>query len=77
METYVNEVLRPLLRGDGGEVEFVGYENKALTLRFRGECSKCPMLERCIRWCEEKLKADRGEDVTIVPIRKKPYFWDT
>ena len=76
MEEYVNTVLRPLVRGDGGEVEYVSLDGQALTLRFRGECSKCAVLDRCIAWCEEKIFLDLGRRVNIVPVRLKPYFWD-
>lgn len=41
MKEYIENVLAPKLQGDGGWVEFVSYENKKLTLIFRGECSKC------------------------------------
>ena len=44
MKEYIENVLAPKLQGDGGWVEFVSYENKKLTLIFRGECSKCLML---------------------------------
>ena len=44
MKEYIENVLAPKLQGDGGWVEFVSYENKKLTLIFRGECSKCLIL---------------------------------
>ena len=47
MKEYIENVLAPKLQGDGGWVEFVSYENKKLTLIFRGECSKCLILNRC------------------------------
>ena len=47
-----------------------------MTLVFRGECSKCHILDRCTAWMEEKLEREFGDPVQIVAIRKKPYFWD-
>ncbi|MGI6108122.1 MAG: NifU family protein [Lachnospiraceae bacterium] len=76
MEEYINTVLAPRIRGDGGWVEFVSFENGKLTLIFRGECSKCIILDRCTDWIAQMVKKDLGEDVTVVPIRKKPFFWD-
>ena len=35
MEDYIVKTLAPKLRGDGGWVEFVSYENGVLTLVFR------------------------------------------
>jgi len=37
------EKLRPFLRNDGGDVEFVKYENNIVYVRFLGACSNCPM----------------------------------
>ena len=76
METYINEVIAPRVRGDGGWVEFVSFEEKRLTLIFRGECSKCIILDRCTDWICQEIKKDLGEDVTIQAVRKKPFFWD-
>ena len=76
METYINEVIAPRVRGDGGWVEFVSFEEKRLTLIFRGECSKCIILDRCTDWICQEIKKNLGEDVTIQAVRKKPFFWD-
>ena len=44
MEEYICNTIGPRIRGDGGWVEFVSYEDRCLTLIFRGECSKCIIL---------------------------------
>lgn len=76
MEKYITEILAPKLQGDGGWVEFVSLENGVLTLLFRGECSKCLILHRCVAWIEDQIKKDLKKDVKIKTIRKKPYFQD-
>ena len=76
MEQYIREILAPRIQGDGGWVEFQSLEGDRLTLVFRGECSKCPILDRCKAWIEQKIKEDQGQTVTVVPVRKKPFFWD-
>lgn len=76
MEKYINEYILPRLQGDGGHAEFVSFENNILTLTFRGECSKCLILDRCCDWICQRVKADMNLDIKIVPIRKKPYFQD-
>ena len=76
MEKYINEILAPKLQGDGGWVEFVSLENGELTLRFRGECSKCLILHRCTDWIEQEIKRDLKKNVKVIAIRKKPYFQD-
>ena len=76
MKNYVEKILAPKLQGDGGWVEFVSFENGELTLVFRGECSKCLIVERCIAWIESEILRDMGEKVKIAAQKKKPFFWD-
>ena len=76
VKDYVENVLQPKLQGDGGWVEFVSLEGNELTLIFRGECSKCLILHRCVLWIEEQIKKDLNKTVKVNPIRKKPYFQD-
>ena len=77
VQNYVENILQPKLQGDGGWVEYVGLEGENLTLIFRGECSKCLILHRCVAWIEEQIKLDLKKTVKVQAIRKKPYFQDT
>lgn len=76
IQNYVETVLQPKLQGDGGWIEFVSLSGNELTLIFRGECSKCLILERCVAWIEEQIKKDLNKSVKVIAIRKKPYFQD-
>lgn len=76
IDQYVETAIRPRLQGDGGEVRFAEQKEDRLTLVFQGECSKCLILERCVAWIEQQIAHDLGEQVHIVAVRKKPYFWD-
>ena len=76
MEKYIAEVLSPKIQGDGGWIEFVSFENGILTVTFRGECSKCLILDRCVNWIKGEIKRDLKKNVEINAIRKKPYFQD-
>ena len=64
VKNYVETVLQPKLQGDGGWVEYVSLDKDELTLIFRGECSKCLILNRCTAWIEEQIKKD---------LKKKEY----
>lgn len=77
MREYIEQNLAPRIQGDGGWVEFVSLEGEELTLIFRGECSKCNILDRCAEWIARKIEADLGRRVLVNAIRKKPYFIDT
>lgn len=76
IQNYVEAVLQPKLQGDGGWIEFVSLYGNELTVIFRGECSKCLILERCVAWIEEQIKKDLNKSVKVIAIRKKPYFQD-
>lgn len=77
IETYIKKIIRPKIQGDGGEVEFESLsDDGTLTLIFRGECSKCLILNRCVDWIAKEVLKNTGKLVKIKAVRKKPYFWD-
>lgn len=76
VKSYVENILQPKIQGDGGWIEFVSLEDDVLTVIFRGECSKCLILHRCIAWIESEIKRDLNRTVKVNAIRKKPYFQD-
>lgn len=76
VKSYVENILQPKIQGDGGWIEFVSLEDDVLTVIFRGECSKCLILHRCVQWIESEIKRDLNETVKVYAIRRKPYFQD-
>lgn len=76
MENYINTIIKPKLQGDGGEIDFVSYDDGKLTVLLQGECSKCLIVDRCLRWIETEVFRDMGESVTVIAQKKKPFFWD-
>ena len=76
MERYIQTIIKPKLQGDGGEIDFVSFENGVLTVILQGECSKCLIVERCLDWIVGEIKRDLNVDCKIVAQKKKPFFWD-
>ena len=76
MREYIDRIIKPKLQGDGGEIDFVSYENGILTVLLQGECSKCLIVDRCLRWIESEVMRDMGESVNVIAQKKKPFFWD-
>lgn len=75
IETYIKKIIRPKIQGDGGEVEFESLsEDGTLTLIFRGECSKCLILNRCVDWIAEEVLKNTSKLVKIKAVRKKTVF---
>lgn len=76
VKSYIENVVQPKIQGDGGWIEFVSLNGNELTVIFRGECSKCLILHRCVEWLKQEIKRDCKIDVTINAVRKRPYFQD-
>jgi len=38
----MDECVRPLLQRDGGDFEFVGFDEGVVSLRLKGACGSCP-----------------------------------
>jgi len=76
MEEYINHVIAPKIRGDGGWIEFASLERNELKVVLKGECSKCFVASRCMDWLQQEIRRDLAYDVKITAISNKPFFWD-
>jgi Fe-S cluster biogenesis protein NfuA len=57
VEAVINEI-RPLLQGDGGDIELVGIEDKVVKVRLRGACAGCPGAQMTLKMAvERRIKA--------------------
>ena len=43
------EKIRPMLQGDGGDIEFVGVEGGEVKVKLKGACSGCPMSQMTLK----------------------------
>lgn len=75
-KTYINDIIRPKIQGDGGEITWISENGGEAVVQFQGECSKCLILDRCIAWIESEILRETGQTVSLKAIRKKPFFWD-
>ncbi|MFO8183252.1 MAG: NifU family protein [Candidatus Aegiribacteria sp.] len=48
------EKIRPVLQRDGGDIEFVGIEDKVVKVRLKGACSGCAMATVTLQWTVER-----------------------
>jgi Fe-S cluster biogenesis protein NfuA len=76
LRTYINETIAPKIQGDGGWIELSSKQGESTSMVLRGECSKCMIAGRCMKWIEAEVKRDLDMDITISMDRKKPFFWD-
>ena len=57
IEAVINEI-RPLLQGDGGDIELVGIEGNVVKVRLRGACAGCPGAQMTLKMAvERRIKA--------------------
>ena len=71
MEKYINEYIRPRLQGDGGEITFVEEKGDEVTVLLQGECSKCLILDRCLKWIEERIAKELYGDIVYKCWKEK------
>ena len=61
MEEQIKEILetiRPALQADGGDVEFIDYNDGIVTVRLKGACGNCPMSTMTLKQgIEARIKA--------------------
>ena len=64
----LDKEIRPGLQMDGGDVEFVSYDENSgvVSVRLKGACGKCPMTTLTLQMGIEKILKDRIPEVKSV-----------
>lgn len=74
MENKIKEVLlkiRPFLNSDGGDVEFVRYENGVVYVKLLGACSHCTLANATLEsTIESALTFEIPEVVKVVNVNE-------
>ena len=60
------EEIRPYLQRDGGDCEFVSYENKVVNLKLHGACGTCPSSLMTLRMGIENAIREQVPDLQMV-----------
>ncbi|MCC7137402.1 MAG: NifU family protein [Planctomycetes bacterium] len=60
------EEIRPYLQRDGGDCEFVSYEDKIVNLKLHGACGTCPSSLMTLRMGIENAIREQVPDVQMV-----------
>jgi len=72
-ETKIIEIinrLRPFLVNDGGNIEFIKYENNIVYIKMLGACSNCHMLDLTLKdGIEAAIKEEVPEVVEVINIK--------
>ena len=63
----VLELMRPAIKEDGGDIEFVGIDAEGMvSIRFLGACISCPSSSHTLHQGIERLLKERVPEVTGV-----------
>lgn len=66
----VINTLRPFLINDGGNIEFVKYENQIVYIRMMGACSDCEMIDLTLKdGIEMAIKEEVPEVKEVVNLK--------
>ncbi len=72
MRDRIEEVLdeiRPALQADGGDVEFIDFNEGVVTVRMKGACGNCPMSMMTLKQgIEARMKARIPEVLSVEQI---------
>ena len=67
--------LRPYLIGDGGDIEFVKYENNTVYIKMLGACAGCSLLDETLKDGVEQILMEEVPGVLEVRnIATEPMF---
>lgn len=61
--------IKPMLQADGGDVEFVDYEDGIVKVRLQGACAGCPMSQMTVKnGIERMLKQEIPEIKSVESV---------
>jgi Fe-S cluster biogenesis protein NfuA len=65
----VIEQVRPSLQADGGDVEFISYENNVVNVSLLGACGSCPMSTMTLKQgIETAMKSAVPEVISVEQV---------
>ena len=66
INALLDDRVRPALAGDGGGLEILSLENKALTIRYQGACGSCPSsIAGTLKAIENLLQMELDEELAV------------
>lgn len=72
MEEKIKQIiddLRPFLINDGGNIEFIKYENNIVYIKMMGACANCSMLDITLKeGIEQAIKEEVPEVIEVINI---------
>lgn len=64
------EKVRPQLQADGGDIEYVGFDDGIVKVKMKGACNGCPMSTMTLQWGVENFLKKQISEVKRVEAVK-------
>lgn len=61
----INQI-KPFLQNDGGDIEFIDYEDGKVYIKLTGACSNCPMIDITIKEGIENILKNKISEIKEV-----------
>jgi Fe-S cluster biogenesis protein NfuA len=81
LQEFFDSEIAPCVRADGGWLELAesrfassAAPSPEILLTARGECARCPVLDRCLRWAESRVREGLNLEVTFRAV-PDPFLW--
>ncbi len=65
----VIDTARPAIQADGGDIEFVDFENDMLFITLRGACTGCGLAGMTVHGIESKISLKLKRSITVYPVQ--------
>lgn len=64
--------LRPFLLNDGGDIQFIKYENNIVYVKMSGACSNCNMLDLTLKdGIEAAIQEEVPEVIEVISVEEE------
>lgn len=69
IKDYLAKEIAPLLQRDGGDIEFIGYEDGIVKVQLQGACQGCPGARMTLKQgVEQRLKSVFNEIKSVEAV---------
>ncbi len=69
IKAFIEDNIKPVLQMDGGDVEFINYEDDILKIRLKGACMHCPSANMTLKFgIENRLKQEIPDIKEVVAV---------
>ena len=70
IDTIIDELVRPALQRDGGDLNIIDYNNNVLTISYKGACITCPHAEKGTLNAMQNILKEKFNQNIVVNILK-------